>query len=50
VSSARDEAELNAGSWSLPAHIAIPVEIEGAPFRSTVKAAVEVSRRTLVAN
>ena len=42
----RDEAELNAGSWSLPAHIAIPVEIEGAPFRSTVKAAVEVSRRT----
>ena len=42
----RDEIELNDGSWFFPAHIAVPEEIEGAPFRSPVKVAVEVSRRT----
>lgn len=42
----RDEMELNGGRWQMPRHVSIPEEIEGAPHRATVKAAVEISQRT----
>ena len=41
----RNEAELNAGTWSFGSLSPISETIEGAPFHATVKAAVEDSRR-----
>lgn len=41
----RNESELNAGTWSFRSLGPISKTIEGAPFRATVKAAVEDSRR-----
>lgn len=41
----RDATELNGGRWRIPSYAQIPEEIEGAPIRATVKAAVEVSQR-----
>lgn len=42
----RDMKELDAGQWSFPKLIPIPVEIENAPIRETVNNAVAASRRT----